>query len=179
MRLWSLKGGLISEGIPYFQFGPIRMYFSKIDTYWNHQNCFTVIWSLSCIHCFEDGTKLRKSYLIYVTFATDGFLKAMLVPRTSLNSGHALGIWICGCSLFYKREIWASKSAGAHSTKSLKIRGCKRWCLKDLRVCAPAAPVLTHSPARMRAKKLTILEKKFQLACNISWNFHSCLLVNK
>ena len=28
--------------------------------------------------------------------------------------------------------------------KSLKIRGCKRWCPKDLRVRAPAAPVLTH-----------------------------------
>ena len=41
-------------------------------------------------------------------------------------AGHALGIWICGCSLFYKRELWVSKSAGAHSTKSLKISGCKR-----------------------------------------------------
>ena len=29
-------------------------------------------------------------------------------------------------SLFYKRELWASKSAGAHSTKSLKFSGCKR-----------------------------------------------------
>ena len=57
-------------------------------------------------------------------------------------TGHALGIWICGCSLFYKRELWASKSEGAHSTKSLKISGCKRWCPKDLRV---HAPVLTHS----------------------------------
>ena len=55
-------------------------------------------------------------------------------------TGHALGIWICGCSLFYKRELWASKSD--YSTKSLKISGCKRWCPKDLRV---RAPVLTHS----------------------------------
>ena len=60
-------------------------------------------------------------------------------------AGHALGIWICGCSLFYKRELWASKSAGAHSTKSRKISGCKRWCPRDLQVCAPAAPVLTHA----------------------------------
>ena len=49
--------------------------------------------------------------------------------------------------VFYKRELWASQSAGAHSTKSLKINGCKRWCPKDLRVHAPAAPVLTHSLA--------------------------------
>ena len=62
----------------------------------------------------------------------------------SYSSGHALGIWIWGWSLFYKRELWSSKSAGAHSTKSLKISGCKRWCPKDLRVRAPAAPVLTH-----------------------------------
>ena len=59
------------------------------------------------------------------------------------NSGNALGIWICGCSLYYKRELWASKSAGAHSTKSLKISGCKRWCPKDLRDRAPAAPCVS------------------------------------
>ena len=56
-----------------------------------------------------------------------------------------LGIWIFGSSLFYKRGLWASKSAGAHRTKILKISGCKRWCPKDLQVRAPAAPVLTHS----------------------------------
>ena len=57
-------------------------------------------------------------------------------------SGNALGIWICGCSLIYKRELLVSKTAGAHITKSLKISGCKRWCPNDLRV---RAPVLTHS----------------------------------
>ena len=77
-------------------------------------------------------TSFKERKLIYVQVAVH-------IP------GHALGIWICGCSLFYKKELWASKSAGAHSTKSLKISGCKRWCLKDLRVCAPAAPMLTHS----------------------------------
>jgi hypothetical protein len=46
--------------------------------------------------------------------------------KMQCRPGLALGIWICGCSLFYKRELWASKSAGAHSTKSLKISGCKR-----------------------------------------------------
>ena len=61
------------------------------------------------------------------------------------SSGHALGIWICGCSLFYRRELWASKSAGFNSTKSLKICGCKRCCPKDLQVCAPAAPVLHNA----------------------------------
>ena len=30
---------------------------------------------------------------------------------TWLSSGHALGIWICGFNLFYRRELWASKSA--------------------------------------------------------------------
>ena len=42
------------------------------------------------------------------------------------------------------RRALGLKTAGAHSTKSLKISGCKRRCFKDLRVCAPAAPVLTH-----------------------------------
>ena len=27
-------------------------------------------------------------------------------------AGNEIGIWICGCSLFYKRELWASKSGG-------------------------------------------------------------------
>ena len=36
-------------------------------------------------------------------------------------TGHALGIWICGC-----RELWASKSMGANSTKRLKICRCKK-----------------------------------------------------
>ena len=74
----------------------------------------------------------------FLSFIWLGFL-------SRIYSGHALGFWICGCSLFYKRELCASKSAGAHSTKSFKICGCKRWCPKNLRVRAPAAPVLTHS----------------------------------
>ena len=73
------------------------------------------------------------------------YLAGTIVASLDDKPGHALGIRICGCSLFYKRELWASKSAGAHSTKSLKISGCKRWCPKDLRVRAPAAPALTHS----------------------------------
>ena len=63
----------------------------------------------------------------------------------SLQSGHALEIWICECSLFYRIELWASKAAGFNSTKSLKLCECKKWCPKDLRVCAHAAPMLTHS----------------------------------
>ena len=61
----------------------------------------------------------------------------------STSSGNVLEIWICGygCSLF----SGFSKSVAAHSTRSLKISGCKRVCSKDLRVRAPAAPVLTHS----------------------------------
>ena len=46
--------------------------------------------------------------------------------------------------------LWISKqgpapAGGAHSTRGLKISGFKRSCPKDLRVHAPAAPVLTHS----------------------------------
>ena len=33
--------------------------------------------------------------------------------KTAVSSGHAFGIWICGCSLFYRRELWASKYAVA------------------------------------------------------------------
>ena len=76
-------------------------------------------------------------------------------------AGHALGFWICGCCLFYKRELWTSKSAGAQSTKSLKICRCKRWCPKDLRVCAHAAPMLMHS--------LTLHIRFMYVSVNIIW----------
>ena len=44
------------------------------------------------------------------------------------------------------------KTAGGHSSRSLKISGCKRLCPKDLQVRAPPAPVLTHSLLRMKKK---------------------------
>jgi hypothetical protein len=93
-----------------------------------------------------------------------------------LHSGYALGIWICGCSLFYKRELLASKSAGAHSTKSLKISGSK-----DLRVRAPAAPVLTHSLALLE-KIVLVIEKTIKNFMNskptkvLRTDFVSCFL---
>ena len=66
--------------------------------------------------------------LIFSILSFDKVLISSLVThvRTHDYAGHALGIWICGCSLFYKRELWASKSVASHSTKSLKISGCKR-----------------------------------------------------
>ena len=47
--------------------------------------------------------------------------------------------------LAYQGMRQGHKTAGAHSTRSLKIIGCKRRCPKDLLICAPAALVLTHS----------------------------------
>ena len=55
-------------------------------------------------------------------------LNLNLFCNLNVRAGYALGIWICGCSPFFKRELWASKSAGVHSTKSFKNSGCKRWC---------------------------------------------------
>ena len=87
-----------------------------------------------------------KNWIFYEPFNKKGPVLVILVPgMIQPSAGRALGISICGCSLFYKRELWASKSASAHSTFSLKISGCKRWCLKDLRVRALTATVLTHS----------------------------------
>ena len=58
-------------------------------------------------------------------------------------SGHALRIWICWCSLFYRRELWASKSAGFHAVlKASKSVGARSDVFV---VCALAAPVLRLS----------------------------------
>ena len=49
-------------------------------------------------------------------------VKSVMDPKKRLVNifftllGYALGIWISGCSLFYRRELWASKSAGVTST---------------------------------------------------------------
>ena len=85
----------------------------------------------------NSGQKPRNNFV--------GIFVQMMKPKGHFEINWPLGIWICGGSPFYKRDLWASKSVGAHSTKSLKISGCNRWCPKDLRVCAPAALVLTHS----------------------------------
>ena len=61
-------------------------------------------------------------HVSYHKVASSRLSRLVAYPRT----GHVLGILICGYSLLYKRDLWASKSAGAHSTKSLKISGCKR-----------------------------------------------------
>jgi hypothetical protein len=72
---------------------------------------------------FREAVSLEKIFEI----VQENILKfPKLISFLGPVAGHALGIWICGCSLFYKRELWASKSAGTHSTKSLKISGCKR-----------------------------------------------------
>ena len=81
---------------------------------------------------------------------------------------HALEIWISGCSLFHRRELWTSKSAGANSTKSLKIRGRKRWYPKYLRVHAPNTSVRTNSLSKVFNNRSGWL--------NYFWTFLSCLL---
>ena len=43
-------------------------------------------------------------------------LKCQRFIIISYISWYALGILICGCSLFYRRELWASKSVGSNST---------------------------------------------------------------
>ena len=37
-----------------------------------------------------------------------------------MYAGYVLGIWICGCSLLYKRVLWASKSGDEYGTKSTR-----------------------------------------------------------
>ena len=86
-----------------------------------------------CIPPFQKISKFPLNILI-ITSKIDILQLKTYYLQLLEYSGHALGICICRCSLFYKRELWVSKSAGAHSTKSLKISGCKRWCTKDLRV---------------------------------------------
>ena len=61
---------------------------------------------------------------------------------------YAFGIGICWCSLFFKREPWASKSTGANSTllKASKSMGAKVDVPKiyGFVLRAPAASMITH-----------------------------------
>ena len=87
-------------------------------------------------------------------------MRKFIVLTGNKSSGAIFGTFVCQLYILPAREcvrnlnlrvqvhpeeLWVSKSAGAHSTRSLKISGCKRWYPKDLRVRAPAAPALTHS----------------------------------
>ena len=99
--------------------------------------------------------KYFKQWPYTVTSTIDGLFLSLLklkpchihwivcVLAGNLLAGNALGISICGCRCILERS-W-SQNSGCASTRSLKISGCKRWCHKDLRVLAPAAPALTHS----------------------------------
>ena len=85
------------------------------------------------------------------------------------------------CSPFYRRELWASKSAGFNSTISLKIFGCKSWCPKDLRVCAvmctrctcantfPDKSNLSHSHCFYLLKRMFPFNSNWHCAWFISW----------
>ena len=51
---------------------------------------------------------LFKRITVWWKFAILHFLQPRRVAnQLSFNSCHELGIWICGCSLFYRRELWA------------------------------------------------------------------------
>ncbi len=79
--------------------------------------------------------------------------------KIHLETGHALGIWISGCRLFYRRKLWASKSAGFSSTKSLEICGCKRGCPKDIRIGTPKSSMLMHFLRTDQSKQQISYEK--------------------
>ena len=90
-----------------------------------------ILCSISLVHCMilSNGWKLRCirewpkpdiigqfwSFLVISLrlLPLKFFVKQWPWSYISSISGHALGIWICGCSLIYKRELCVSKSAGA------------------------------------------------------------------
>ena len=94
--------------------------------------------------------------------------------------GHALGIWICGCSLFYKWELMASKLTRSHSTKSLKIISRKKvisqrsagLCTRC--TCANVFPVANTKRFRKKSGQsfwLTVEQKEWKETIHISWFF--------
>ena len=61
-------------------------------------------------------TGTGKSLLEALIFASTNpqYDNRLFIELQVQHTGYALGIWICRRSLLYKRELWASKSAGAH-----------------------------------------------------------------
>ena len=66
--------------------------------------------------------------------------KQCIILKTVHHEGHALGIWICGCSLFYKRELWVTKSAGAQILKASKSASTKGDVPKICKFVHPLHP---------------------------------------
>ena len=55
------------------------------------------------------------------------FNKCQPVRHNQMNKhwpGYSSGIWLCGCSLFYRRELWISKSEGAKGDGPKICRFC-------------------------------------------------------
>ena len=57
------------------------------------------------------GQKNWDAIIILLIFVTQSmakviWIKRQMVSKNTLASGHALWILICGCSLFYRREVW-------------------------------------------------------------------------
>ena len=94
-----------------------------------------------------------------------------------------LGIWICGCSLFYRIELWASISKSANSTSSLKVRGCKRWCSKDqekylLQVCAIPISLYGYEVVFVSKTKVHLWLKQYFIVTIFSSVRKKCLCKN-
>ena len=53
----------------------------------------------------------RVAKIAYIAHCTLHNIIINGVVKSLDRSRHVLGIWICGCSLFYRRELWASKYA--------------------------------------------------------------------
>ena len=112
-----------------------------------------------------NGYQFWQSYILLDAILNQQFFRNLNLQGIRALSLNLMGNRECVRNLdlrvqVHPEELWVSKSVGAHSTRSLKISGCKRWCPKDLRVRAPAAPVLMHSlPLQMFSKVLMHLEK--------------------
>ena len=76
----------------------VTMQWCKCDSWFYAQ---THIWSTLC--------KIRKGKTLVCS-------QILGLSRSACILGYTLGIWICGCILIYRRELWASKSTGDPET---------------------------------------------------------------
>ena len=133
----SIKGRCLEDG------GTFRVkVFNLVQKTWQIDNSFKndrIAHSVACLRCIK-----WSGFESFCRKGTKKIHKRTLLDRQGMHwdfgSAGAGASW----------RALGLKAAGAHSTRSLKISGCKRWYPKDMRVRAPTAPVLTHSVCHRR-----------------------------
>ena len=90
---------------------------------WSGKKRGKKVFNWSEVHFFGSTSYEIHTLVDHLTIKLNCILLSLWIMLWT--SGHTLGIWICRCSLFYRRELWALKSAVSIVLRASKFVGAK------------------------------------------------------